>query len=495
MMSTAQEVADTDKRSKTGIIGLDTILNGGFLDGGMYIIQGSPGAGKTILTNQLCFNHIANGGRALFVTLLAENHARLIDNISNFEFFDQSKIPDNMIYLSAYNELSEGGLDALGQILRREILSRKITMVVIDGLVSAQTSATSNTEFREFVHDLQEVALGTDCTMFITTNTGDKASPEQTMVDGLVVLTDRAYGWRSESDIQVLKFRGSGYLRGRHSYEIRGDTGFNVYPRIEAQYATPSNIGELLEHRFSTGVDKLDGMLCGGVPAGSTTMVIGPSGIGKTTMGLQFLSLSSEDEPGLMFSFYETPTRLMSKAERIVAPLAPLLQNGIVEMMWQTPVSDLIDAYGQRLLHAVRERNVKRLFIDGLTAFHSAAIEPSRVKNFYSALANELRGLGVTTFYSLEVPELLGPAVRVPVDDASSLAENMILLRFVERQSKLHRVISILKVRDSDFDPLLYEFALSKTGFKIHQTSTSVDILYTGNQPHDLVTEPSKQGV
>ncbi|TPG56533.1 ATPase domain-containing protein [Sphingomonas glacialis] len=481
-------------RVTSGIDGLDTILSGGFILGGMYIVQGTPGAGKTILTNQICFHHVGVGGRALFVTLLAENHARMIGNLRGLSFFDEAMIPDQMSYLSAFNEMRDGGLEALGKLLRREILRSRTTMLVIDGLVSAQASAKSDQAFKEFVHDLQEVALATDCTMFLTTNAGDKVSPEQTMVDGLLVLTDRMYGWQAESDLQVTKFRGGGFLRGRHSYQI-SDDGVTVYPRIEARYAHPSRGAELSTGRASMGIDRLDAMLGGGVPIASTTMVMGPSGAGKTTMGMHFLSGSSEAEPGLMFGFYETPTRLAVKADRLRPALRPLLDNGTVELLWQTPTSDLMDAYGERLLEAVHRRKVKRLFIDGLTAFQSAAIDPSRIGNFFSALANELRVLGVTTVYSLEVPDILGPAVRVPVDDASSLAENMILLRFVERRSRLYRLISILKVRDSDFDPSLYEYVLGDTGFQIRDTTNTVEDILSGSSDREAeVGDFSKHG-
>lgn len=481
-------------RVTSGIDGLDTILSGGFILGGMYIVQGTPGAGKTILTNQICFHHVAGGGRVLFVTLLAENHARMIGNIGKLSFFDQAMIPDRMSYLSAFNEMRDGGLEALGKLLRREIQRRRTTVLVIDGLVSAQASAASDQAFKEFVHDLQEVALATDCTMFLTTSAGDKVSPEQTMVDGLIVLTDRMYGWQAERDLQATKFRGSGFLRGRHSYQI-SDDGVTVYPRIEARYAHPSRDAELSTGRASMGIDQLDVMLGGGVPLASTTMVMGPSGAGKTTMGMHFLSGSSEAEPGLMFGFYETPTRLAVKADRLRPALRPLLDNGTVELLWQTPTSDLMDAYGERLLEAVHRRKVKRLFIDGLTAFQSAAIDPSRIGNFFSALANELRVLGVTTVYSLEVPDILGPAVRVPVDDASSLAENMILLRFVERRSRLYRLISLLKVRDSDFDPSLYEYALGDTGFQIRDTTNTVEEILSGSSDSKAeVADFSKRG-
>lgn len=461
-------------RFTTGIRGLDVVLGGGFLLGGIYIIQGAPGAGKTILTNEMCFHHASQGKAAVFVTLLAENHARMLGNLRGLSFFDETRIGDQLTYLNGFNEMRDGGLDALTTLLRREVQRRRATLLVIDGLISAQQSAASDIAFKEFIRDLQEIALVTECTMFLTTNAAEAVSAEQTMVEGLVDLTDRVYGWQAASDLRVTKFRGSEFLRGRHSYKITSD-GIAVYPRTEALYAYPSRTGVRASGRASTGIATLDNMMDGGLPAASTTMLMGPSGIGKTTMGLQFLSQSSMAEPGLMFGFYETPDRLRSKADRISPSLGALFDTGAVELVWESPTNDLLDAYGERLLEAVRRRGVKRLFIDGLTAFTSGAIDPSRIGNFFSALANELRVLGVTTVYSLEVPDMLGTAIRVPVEDASSLAENMIFLRFVEKGASLYRLISVLKVRDSDFDSSLHEFHVLKTGIDVDETAESAE--------------------
>ena len=459
-------------RTQSGIAGLDTILGGGFMLGGMYIIRGSPGTGKTILTNQICFHHVASGGQALFVTLLSESHARMTAHLRNLSFFDENRIPDQLAYVSGYNAMREGGLEELSKLLRREILRRRSTMLVIDGVVSAQASAPSDAAFKEFIHDLQEIALAADCTMFLTTNTSKEASPEQTMVDGLIELTDQIYGWHAESDLQVRKFRGSGFLRGRHSYRIT-DAGISVHPRIEALFAKPSLPNEAGVGRTSMGIDKLDGMFRGGLPIDSTTMVMGPSGIGKTTMGLHFLSRSSEAEPGLMFGFYETPARLSAKASVMFPSLRQYFDSGAVEVLWQTPRGDPLDAYSERLLEAVRRRNVRRVFIDGLAAFQNATIDPSRIGSFFSALAIELRHLGVTTVYSLEVPDILGTSIRVPVEDVSGLAENLILLKFMAQRSRMHRQIALLKVRDSDFDASLHQFVITSNGIQIEDISES----------------------
>ena len=474
-MTAADETAMV--RIPSGIAGLDKILDGGFMRGGIYIIQGNPGAGKTILTNQICFNHIASvGGCALFVTLLAENHARMISNLRGLTFFEESRFPDQLVYLSALHQLRDEGLKGLAALIRREIQRRRCSLLVLDGLVSAQTSG-SEQEFKEFVHNLQEIALATDCTLFLTTNVRtDEVTPEQTMVDGLIELRDHMYGWRSESDIQVRKFRGSAFLRGRHAYKITTD-GIVVHPRIEALLARPSRPDEVRSERTPIGIDKLDALLGGGVPTASTTMIMGPSGAGKTTLGMQFLAKASEAEPGLLFGFYETPARTRAKADRNGSPLGGLIDSGAVEIHWQPPTDDMLDAYGERLLEAVHRRKVRRLFIDGLNGLMKATVEPGRMDHFFTALANELRVLGVTTLYSLEVPDILGPAIRVPIDDISSIAENMLLLRFIELRSKLYRLISILKVRNSDFDPSLHEFRITNEGIGIEATSESAEFI------------------
>ena len=465
-------------RVPTGIAGLDTIFGGGVMQGGIYIIQGDPGAGKTILANQICFHHIATVERAnaLFVTLLAENHARMLSNLRTLSFFDESKIPDQLTYLSALNELREAGLKGLTDLLRREIRRRRCSVLVLDGLVSAQASASTDQAFKEFVHSLQELALATNCTMLLITNVTQGVSPEQTMVDGIIELNDRSYGSRSESDLHIRKFRGSAFLRGRHAYKITS-AGVSVYPRIEALLARPTRPDPGRSERVSSGIARLDSLLGGGFPGASTTMIMGPSGVGKTTIGLRFLSEASEAAPGLLFGFYETPARSVAIAKQNCKPLIPLIDSGAVEILWQPPTDDMLDAYGQRLLEAVHRGKVRRLFIDGLGGLIKAAVEPGRMDHFFTALANELRVLGVTTLYSLEVPDILGPAVRVPLDDISSIAENMVLLRFIELRSKLYRMISVLKVRGSNFDPSLHEFEITGEGIQIAASADSAEAI------------------
>ena len=233
-------------RVQSGVEGLDTILAGGFIPGGITIIQGKPGAGKTILGNQMCFNHARSGGTALYVTLLAESHARMLMHLGSLDFFDQSVLPDRVYYFSAFPVLEADGLRGLLTLLRREVRNHEATMLVLDGLIAAERKADSDIEFKKFIHELQIQATVADCSMFLLTSgdTSDEASAsaEHTMVDCVINLRSRLYGWRSERDLEVLKRRGAGHLQGRHPFSIT-DAGITVYPRFEAIRSRPTNDG------------------------------------------------------------------------------------------------------------------------------------------------------------------------------------------------------------------------------------------------------------
>ncbi len=468
-------------RVPSGVAGLDTILGGGFLKGGLYILQGTPGTGKTTLGNQICFNHAADGNRALYVTLLAEYHARMMQHLGAMTFFDGSKIPDQLSYISGFSVLRQDGLPGLMTLLRREIITRNVSAMVLDGFATVQRAAPGDQALNEFIHELQGIAIATDCTMFLLNSAkeSENVTPEHTMVDGILELSEKLVGWSAERALQVVKFRGSGYLRGKHAFDITAG-GLVVYPRIEALLAKPSRPDHSGTEKVSTGFERLDAMLDGGLPIASTTMVMGPSGVGKTTLGLHFLSRCSASEPGLLFGFYETPPRIMAKAREVCRTLSPLLDSGAVEVLWLPPTDGLLDAYGEQLLEAVRRRGVRRLFIDGLGGFQDAANDPGRMSHYLNTLMNELRVQGVTTVYTLEVPDIIGPHIRTPIGDLSSLAENLVLLRYIELRSRLYRLISILKVRDGGFNPLLHEFVLTQHGLAIEPSSDSAEAVMAG---------------
>jgi circadian clock protein KaiC len=468
------------RRLPSRITSLDEILHGGFLEGGVYIVQGSPGAGKTVLANEICFRHAASGGRAAYVTLLAEMHTRLLQHLRPMAFFDESVIPNSLYYVSAFHTLEGDGLKGLIDVLRREIKGQRADLLVVDGLVAAQESAASDRDFKKFIHELQAHASVSGCTVLLLTSGLLRAvSPEHTMVDGILELDDQLFEFRSERSLLVRKFRGSGFLRGRHSFRITAE-GMRFFPRVEAVFASASQPDIARDSRIALGIVGIDKMWMGGLPAATTTGLIGASGIGKTTVGLHYLSAASAAEPGLMFGFFETPERLCLKAQHLGLQVAAAVERGHLEILWQPQRENVLDELAHRLVDAVRRRNVKRLFIDGLGGFLESATSPQRMSRFFSCLTNELRALGATTIFTMEVPDIVGPVVRVPATGLSAILENMVFLRFVERASSLHRLISVHKVRDSGHDPQLREFFITDLGVVVGGPFDGVEGVSTG---------------
>lgn len=466
-------------RLATGVPGLDEVLKEGLFEGAVYILRGTPGAGKTILANQICFHHARNGGRALFVTLLAENHARMLQHLERLSFYEARLIPKHIYYVSAFRVLEENGLKGMMDLLRREMRAHQATLLILDGLIAVEETSTSDREFRKFIHELQAHAAAVECcTLLLTNGRRGEYHPEHTMVDGLITLEDVSYGKRRQRELEVRKFRGSSSLRGRHPFRIT-DEGVVVYPRPESRQL--SQAGSNDSRRLSTGIEQLDAMMGGGPLLGSTTMLLGASGTGKTTLGTYFLSRSSKKEPGLHFGFYETPEQLKANAARIGVDLRRLAADGSLELRWHAPVERILDSLGNEIIDAVRRRRVKRVFIDGWGGFAAAADLPERLAPFFAALSNELRLLEATTIYAAETENLVGPSVKLPVEGISAVTENLLLLRFTEYQAQLRRLISIMKVRGSGFNPMLHEFQISARGVEITNTFEGGEHLLSGS--------------
>ncbi|EKU75618.1 ATPase domain-containing protein [Sphingobium yanoikuyae] len=449
-------------RLASGIDGLDQILAGGFISGASYIIQGQPGAGKTILSNQIAFAHVAGGGRVLYVTLLSESHERLFQTMDPLGFFDRSQLGAAITYISVFQTLRDEGLDAVVKMLRKETKRQDATLLVFDGLLNARDRADTDFDVKTFVAEVQGQAAFVGCTvLFLTSSSVTDLNPEHTMVDGVIDLTDTLAGVRTVRELQVRKSRGSQALGGLHKFEI-SDAGITVYPRIES-LPTRAEASVRAESKLSIGVPGLDAMLGGGLPEGSITLLAGPSGSGKTTLGIHFLSRASDAEPALHFGFFETPDRLRKKAAALGIRLAD--QERRVLTIERMPLADnILDKLAHQLLAQVRSLGIKRLFIDGFGGFERAAVNRPRLIEFFACLMDQLRADGVTTLATWEIRELVGSDVAAPAREISAILDNMILLRLFEEDNQLIRAVSVQKMRDSHFDTSVHAVDFAPNG-------------------------------
>lgn len=466
----------------TGVPGLDQVLNGGLLTRAVYIVQGGPGEGKTILANQICFNWAKRGQRSLYVTLLAETHHRLLRHLRKMDFMDSSQVGDNVYYESAFDTLRKDGLEGILRFLARNSKRQRASLIIIDGLFALEENGESERTFREFVNDVSVFADVAGCTVLLLTNSQRlSGSPEFTMVDGWIELLSAEEESRTYRYLRVRKFRGSGFVLGRHMTRI-GSDGFRVFPRLEA-VAGDALAPEMSDLRLATGVRRLDEMIEGGVPYSSTTLLVGPTGVGKTSLGLSFVCQSTVQEPGLIFSFHEETRRLTRRAAGMGLDLAALIDAGAVEVINYPSTEQIIDELAERLLEAVRRKGVRRLFFDGIDGLEQSAVHTTRLGRFLTALTSVLRAEGVTTFLTAELHDMIDSKPGFRYSAISSIAENIVLLRYAELESTLYRTLSIIKMRESGFEPRVFEFSVDADGVRIGEPMKRTEGILIG-RPH-----------
>jgi circadian clock protein KaiC len=477
MSSVSDSVAP--RRLGTGVAGLDEMLGGGLFPGCVYMIEGPPGSGKTILANQTCFAHVRDGGRAIYVTVLAETHAQMLRQISGFEFFEQAEVGRGVVYTNGFASIADEGLPGLLQFVRRAVRDQRATLLVLDGLVTSELQSQPESRFKRFIQDLQTWVGVIGCTVImLASSSKEERRAEHTMVDGLIAMGTRDSGMRRVRHLLVSKFRGSAYLEGWHSYEILAP-GLTVYPRLEVRFSEPPLFAGVVD-KLTSGVPGLDELMGGGFGRGSTTLVLGSSGAGKTILGLQYLYEGAKrGERSLYFGFYEDAGMIVTKARRLGMSIDGSGSDG-VSVLWQPPAERLLDALATRLIDAVRRDQVTRLFLDGLVGFKEAAIDEARVGPFFAVLSHRLSGLGVTTLVSDETRELFVRDIESATEGVSAICQNLLFLRQVERRAELLRLISVMKTRESGHSRALHEFAISEQGLQVVGRFAPGETVFTG---------------
>jgi circadian clock protein KaiC len=485
----------TVERLATGITGFDEVLQGGLIRGGSLLVLGEPGTGKTTLGNQLAYNHAASGATVLIVTLLAEAHDRMLLHLGGFSFFAPEQVGQQVRYFTLVDEFAQHGLSGGMAALRQLVRDQGASLLIVDGASRFEDFAVSRPEYRRLSAELHAQLALMGCTVVLLAQPsieGDALHTLGTHVDGIVVLEDRVIGSHPARLLRVLKLRGSDALRGSHEFAITS-AGIEVYPRLEAALVPTRSARRGRQKRNALGISGLDGMLAGGVLTGSTTLVVGPPGIGKTTIGLHFISEGAHrNARTLIAGFQEPPERLITKADGLGLELGSQVEANRVLMLWEPSPDRPLDAWAGQLLAVVAKHRPECLLIDALTDVARLGTSPERLPSFFTALSHALATYGVTTLLTAEVPTVEGTALDVPLPETTATLDNVILLRYVEPRSRLHRLVSVLRVRESGFDAGVREFIITERGIEVDaSTETAEAILADANGASPTVANTS----
>ena len=448
------------ERLSSGQPRLDAILQGGLPANGINMVIGLPGSGKTILTEQYIFRNATVERPALYLATVSEPFDKIIRYAQSLEFFDASAIGTRVIYHDLGQALQDQGLSGVLSRVDQLIKEHHPGLVVIDSFRALHAFAPDQAEFRRFLHDLAGRLTALAASSFWVGEYGAADSsdaPEFAVADAIIALGTTRIAERETRILQIRKLRGSGFAAGEHAYRITA-AGLDVFPRL-ADELESSDYAQSTK-RQSTGVDALDALLADGYWPGSTTLVCGPSGVGKTLIGLHFIFQGAKaGQPGVIATLQENRTQLA----RIVEGFGWSLDQHDVHLMARSPVDVYIDEWVYELLDLIEKTSAKRVLIDSLADLYFTVGDPVRFREWMYSLTQRLARLGVSLFTTLEVPELF-EVIRVSERGMSHLSDNVLLLQYIRRDSRIERALTVLKTRASRHDPEVRSYEISREG-------------------------------
>jgi circadian clock protein KaiC len=442
---------------------LDAILGGGFPAHAINLVVGPPGSGKTILAQQYVFHNASPERPAVYLTTVSEPLEKVLRYGQTMAFFDPAAVGRAVFYEDVGELLGTKGLSGVLERIDALVKEHRPGMLVVDSFKALSFYAADQGEFRRFLHSLSgrlsafpvtSLWLGEYDRAELTT------APEFAVADAIVSLSSDRASQRELRVLQVLKLRGSGFLSGTHAYRLSA-AGIEVFPRLAdpvdpAAYPLPTE-------RISSGIPVLDAMLTDGYWPGVATLVAGPSGAGKTLMGLHFVvSGARRGEPGIIASLQENPTQL----ERVAQGFGWSLAEDGIELLYRSPVDLYIDQWVYELLAAIERTGARRVLIDSLGDLAFAAGDQMRYREYLYSLVQRCSRLGVSLLMTYELPELF-QLIRLSEVGVSHVSDNVVVLQYLRHQSELRRTLTVLKTRASLHQPQIREFTITPEGITL----------------------------
>ncbi len=450
-----------DERLSSGDEGLNLILGGGLPTSGINLIMGLPGSGKTILSQQFVFAGATRERPAIYLSTVSEPFEKILRYAQTLSFFDRDAIGQSVFYEDLGRTVgADGGLAAIVERIAALIKERRPGIIAIDSFKALAAFADDARGFRRFLHDLAALLTAFPATCFWIGEYSEeemRTAPEFAVADGIISLATERVNERTLRLIQVAKLRGSDFRSGRHTYRLSED-GITVFPRL----ADPRRKDDyrLSPGRISSGIAPLDTMLEEGYTPGSSTLVAGPSGAGKTLMGLHFIfSGAASGEPGVIASLQENPSQL----QKVADGFGWSLDDERVSVMYRSPNDVYIDEWVYELLDLIEGTGAKRVLIDSISDLQYAAPDAVRFREFVYSLMQRLSRQGISPIMTSEIPDLFHVG-RLAEYGISHLSDNVILLQYLRAESRLLRTVTILKSRGSAHEPEIRLFEITQDG-------------------------------
>ena len=452
------------ERIPTHVPNLDDILNGGLPKNSTLLISGVSGSGKTILANQIAYGNATSENKALLITTISEPMARLIHFTQGFSFFDLEKVGSAVIYEDIGPLLLEGnGEKALAHVTEL-VMEHQPALLVVDSFKAIHDVAQSLASLRRALYRFAATLATLPCTTLLV---GEYAydelaeAPEVTIADGIIELFNRPIGLRDYRGLRVRKLRGSGYLSGEHAFRITSD-GLVVFPRFITPPAPETYM--VSRERAATGIPGLDDLLHGGLLRGTTTLVVGDPGVGKTVTSLHFLLNGAlQGEPGAYISFQEDPNQLAQIARNFGFDLEGLRAKGLVDMFYTSPVELDIDEHVLKIVETIEQIGARRVVIDSITDFQAGARRgEDRYFNYIYSLVQWFKNHVITAVLTWEISQMFGVSLAMTGMGVSHIADNAILLRYMPVGSEVRRAITVLKARGSEHSKEVRAYLISE---------------------------------
>jgi circadian clock protein KaiC len=457
----------------TGVPGLDAVMGGGVPEYSFNLIAGEPGGGKTTLAHQILFANATPERPALYFTVLGEPAVKMLRYQQQYSFFDPARIGEVVRFVNLSDEVTERGLEGVLERIIAEVEAASPGMVVVDSFRTAIRASDDpplgERELRSFVQRLALHLTSWQATSFLVGEylpAERESDPVFTIADAILWLSQPADRNSVVRKIQIVKARGLAHMPGLHTFKITAD-GLRVFPRIslsvrEEDRATPRG-------RASTGVAALDEMMGGGIPQGDSVLVTGPSGTGKSVLATQFIAEGvARGEPGVLVVFEEHPKEYIHRAEGLGLPLREMIDKGMLEVMYLRPLDLSPDETLFEIREASRRVGAKRVVIDSMSGFEMA-LAPTFRTDFRESLyrlIGALTGVGITVLTTMEIVQDQ-TEMRFTSNVVSFLADVLVLLRYIEADGEIRKVLTVGKMRGSQHSKALREYDITKHGFEI----------------------------